>query len=438
MSKSFSLCSSSRMLVSLGLDEDEPCAFLKIWNMDSNKEVRSRLVREIKLATGSVSVTTLACLEDLSQIAVGLSDGSVLLLAAGDLLREKSIRQKIVLASSGSPVTGMGFLVQKNGAVVLFVSTTDKVVQIVTSAREAPVLALDDVGCEANCSTMTDTGEFAMGREEAVYFYTPEGRGACRPFEGRKLIVTWFRSYLLIVSEDPNNKQMSSVNIYNLQNQFNAFSGTFAQVNHVSSEWGSVFLFCQGGKLYQLEEKDTQTKLETLFKRGLYNVALSVAQSQNYDEAAISDIHRKFGDHLYLRSDFDSAIESYVRTITHLEPSYVIRKFLDAQRIHNLTTYLQALHQKGVANADHTTLLLNCYTKLKYDYTNPKCLLFQLFKSRLSSFRPLGTLISSMSLFIPTLSCISRLRRPSKCVVRLAIMNTLSISPNATMSIRGI
>lgn len=52
-------------------------------------------------------------------------------------------------------------------------------------------------------------------------------------------------------------------------------------------------------------------------------------------------------------------------TIGKLEPSYVIRKFLDAQRIHNLTAYLQALHRQSLPNADHTTLLLNCYTKLK-------------------------------------------------------------------------
>ena len=37
----------------------------------------------------------------------------------------------------------------------------------------------------------------------------------------------------------------------------------------------------------------------------------------------------------------------------------MIRKFLDAPRIHNLTRYLQALHEKGRANTDHTTLLLN-------------------------------------------------------------------------------
>ena len=53
------------------------------------------------------------------------------------------------------------------------------------------------------------------------------------------------------------------------------------------------------------------------------------------------------------------------KTIGHLEPSYVIRKFLDAHKIHHLTGYLQALHSKNLANEDHTTLLLNCYTKLK-------------------------------------------------------------------------
>ena len=40
-------------------------------------------------------------------------------------------------------------------------------------------------------------------------------------------------------------------------------------------------------------------------------------------------------------------------------------QFLDAQRIHNLVLYLQELHNLGLANSDHTTLLLNTYTKLK-------------------------------------------------------------------------
>ena len=55
----------------------------------------------------------------------------------------------------------------------------------------------------------------------------------------------------------------------------------------------------------------------------------------------------------------------YIKTIGYIEPSYVIRKFLDAQRLPNLTSYLEALHQQGVANSEHTTFLLKCYSKLK-------------------------------------------------------------------------
>ncbi len=131
-----------------------------------------------------------------------------------------------------------------------------------------------------------------------------------------------------------------------------------------------------------------------LFKKNLFVMAINLAKSQHLDNDGLSEIFRQYGDHLYVKGDHDGAIQQYIRyicssyfylhfsfkirqvmftswfsvslsTIGKLEPSYVIRKFLDAQRIHNLTAYLQALHRKSLANADHTTLLLNCYTKLK-------------------------------------------------------------------------
>ena len=55
----------------------------------------------------------------------------------------------------------------------------------------------------------------------------------------------------------------------------------------------------------------------------------------------------------------------YIKTIGVVQPSYVIRRFLDGQRINDLTSYLQELHSQKLANADITTLLLNCYAKLK-------------------------------------------------------------------------
>jgi vacuolar protein sorting-associated protein 11 len=58
-------------------------------------------------------------------------------------------------------------------------------------------------------------------------------------------------------------------------------------------------------------------------------------------------------------------MQQYLRAIDNTEPSQILRKYLDTQRIHNLIEYLEELHDHDKATADHTTLLLNCYAKLK-------------------------------------------------------------------------
>ena len=60
----------------------------------------------------------------------------------------------------------------------------------------------------------------------------------------------------------------------------------------------------------------------------------------------VAQIERSYADHFYAKHDFDSAMQHYAATIGQLEPSYVIRKFLDAQRIHHLTSYLEQLHEQ--------------------------------------------------------------------------------------------
>lgn len=49
----------------------------------------------------------------------------------------------------------------------------------------------------------------------------------------------------------------------------------------------------------------------------------------------------------------------------HYDCSTNKSQFLDTQRIHNLIQYLEQLHERRKATSDHTTLLLNCYAKLK-------------------------------------------------------------------------
>eukprot|EP01114_Cavostelium_apophysatum_P016791 TRINITY_DN4846_c1_g1_i1.p1 TRINITY_DN4846_c1_g1~~TRINITY_DN4846_c1_g1_i1.p1 ORF type:complete len:953 (+),score=293.87 TRINITY_DN4846_c1_g1_i1:58-2916(+) len=350
--------------VALGDDEEAISPTVKIWNTDKTdaKSGDPLLVRSIKILPATV-VTAMAVSEDLTQIAIGLCNGLVVLIR-GDIVREKNSKQVHLGSETGIPVTGLGFKEQDSA---LFVVTSDSVNVFHTNSRDMRLEVLDDTkGCGVGCCVMNDEQEMVIGRNEAVYFYESDGMGPCFGFEGDKKLLSWFRGYLVVVGQDPSNLKFNTFNIYDLKNKFIAYSETrFQNVTQVISEWGLIFVTTGDGKIYQLEEKDTQTKLETLFKRNLYDVAINLAHSQNYDAASIVDIFRRYGDHLYNKGEFDRAIAQYIRTIGNLEPSYVIRKFLDAPRIHNLTSYLQALHEKGLANADHTTLLFNCYTKLK-------------------------------------------------------------------------
>lgn len=84
-------------------------------------------------------------------------------------------------------------------------------------------------------------------------------------------------------------------------------------------------------------------------------------------KTAFFDEEIEKADHLFRNGKFDRAAAQYVKTIGRLEPTFVIKKFLDSKRLVNLTTYLEALHQKSCASQEHTKILLNCYSKLKND-----------------------------------------------------------------------
>ena len=94
-------------------------------------------------------------------------------------------------------------------------------------------------------------------------------------------------------------------------------------------------------------------------------MAINFAQKAGVDAAQRNVILRKYGDYLYKKGDYDTAMQQYLKAIDNTEPSQVIRKFLDSQRINNLIEYLEELHEHDKATIDHTTLLLNCYAKLK-------------------------------------------------------------------------
>jgi hypothetical protein len=69
-----------------------------------------------------------------------------------------------------------------------------------------------------------------------------------------------------------------------------------------------------------------QQRLEMLYQRNMFPLALDLAQKSGMDGQQQSIIYRKFGDHLYQKADYDSAMVQYIRAIDTTEPSQVIRK----------------------------------------------------------------------------------------------------------------
>eukprot|EP00794_Sanderia_malayensis_P012216 gene12216-13473_t len=359
------------ILVSVGEDEKGANNLIKVWNFDkidkNGVPFRCKTYRAI-VGSKNVSVSAISVHENLSQMAIGFYDGTVLIVR-GDVTRERQSRQRN-LHQDKYPVTGLAYK-QIGSNVIIFVTTTETVTSYNLSAKDRRE-QLDEFGCNFKCSAISEVSQenqFVIARTDALYFYQPEGRGPCLAFEGEKKIVCCFHGYLVVVSKDVKQlpragMSMNVLTVYDTQNKFIAYTAPFPEILDVLGEWRSLHIITQDGKVFRLEEKDTQTKLETLFKKNMYDMAISLAKSHHYSDGLV-EIFRQYGDHLYSKGNHDGAIDQYIRTIGHLEASYVIRKFLDAQRIHNLTRYLQALHEKGLANTDHTTLLLNCYTKLK-------------------------------------------------------------------------
>lgn len=156
------------------------------------------------------------------------------------------------------------------------------------------------------------------------------------------------------------------VTIYDLRNKFISMSHLLPlgdTVRMVHHDGGVAYVITSSWAIIRFQEKDTASKIDVLLRKSLYPLAISLAVEEQSEVTEVMRLYRMYADHLYKKNDFEGAIAQYCYTIGHVQPSYVIKRFLDAQRISNLTLYLEKLHSRGIATKDHTTLLLTCYTK---------------------------------------------------------------------------
>jgi len=394
--------------------------------------------------------TALEVTEDLQQMAIGFSDGDVLLIRSDPFLPSDILQEKGHLYStlsydgdqSNVHVTGLGF-----GWAVkdlwLWVATSANLRAYHTNvsagapqgARRAfstrnrladvvPGPLLDSEGCRPRCccivkpplaaptiapqpsfstflmeravgksSQVVESWSeeqhgrerrkqfFAIAKQDRIEYFSPEDPGSVFAVMGEKTHLYWFRNYLVVVTKgrpeisvrnSVQEERPDVIQLYDFRNKLIAMSlplvgEDVGRVHSICRQWNKLLVMTTTRKVFALKEKDTKTKLDDLFRRNLYATAVSLAHSSGCDKSLIMNIYRMFGDHLYSKGSYDDAVAQYCRTLGYVEPSYVIQRFLDSQRIENLTQYLETLHTHPAVtpSGDHTTLLLNCYTKQK-------------------------------------------------------------------------
>lgn len=355
----------SSLLVTLGAEENDNAPIFKIWNLAKVEQKNAKLLlRAVKI--NYPRPCALAVSDNGQFMAIGFQRGNISLYR-GDISRDRSKTLKPLVAGT-MPIVGIAFKHYERNTYMFACSNSGVYVfQLLSKDRETKLELDRDTTSELRCCDLQagqSETHFMVGCDDAVYCYTLDGRGPCYVLDGKKRFIKWFRNHLIVITDTVVDGQ-SAITVIDLLNKFIVFSVTLDRVVAVFVEFGQCFVVTEDKVFHHISEKDLQSKLSLLYKKNLFDIAVRVADSQQMGGDVLAEIYRQHGDHLYNKSQFDAAVEQYIKTIGHLEPSYIIRKFMDPRHIQYLSTYLEALHEKRLATTDHTTLLINCLTRLE-------------------------------------------------------------------------
>ncbi|EUB58804.1 Cleavage stimulation factor subunit 2 tau variant [Echinococcus granulosus] len=378
-------------------EEERVCVWnTKKWSLTSKTSFpvccRSVRTTATTAATASATLDEVVCLEVASTmdiILLGHTSGAVQLIK-GDITSDRQCR-RLILHEFPSPVTNLHYVAatptstttkRHKGRHVLEQTMPESDSGSVSSA--SPLITKPTPSSPyIYAASENKLVSIKLGKKDepvrtAVYFYDLDGRGPCLAIVGNKQAIAVYKNYLVSIRcNRPEANQLdfpdaqSSVSLFEYRNKFIGGEFFLPWAHSIITGFGGLFVLCveEGSKIVELIEKDTQSRLDILFARKSFNLALGIAESDNYSEEELAHIHRRYADHLFNQKQYDLAVKEYIQTIGTVEASYVVLRFLESGLITHLVRYLEALIESGSMvhgrlTKDHTALLLNSYARL--------------------------------------------------------------------------
>ncbi|KAI6175400.1 putative RING finger protein R06F6.2in [Aphelenchoides bicaudatus] len=379
----------SRFLFTVGEDEENAGASIKLWDLGqwANKDEPSCKVLS-KLAFGRSKTTpspavSIAAAETMDLVCIGLEDTTVIYYY-GDLRSDRTYKWKMLREGQSALNDGqmLGVAVAALPTCSVVFTITENCLQSfqIESGSVQKKVQHDAKSCQPNCWYFcSSTNTLALASREMIYFYdahncVDEGneKGRCLGLErgvnklqllshGSHVVLLTQKAALLQTTDSPTTSSLCMLNIYDVEFRYIAFQCPIPSACQMFLFDGEVCLIGTDGVLNKVAEMSLQKKLNGLIEKSLFDVAIGLAKRHSYP--SLKDIYFKYASYLYEKGDYENSIQQYIETIGKVEPSYVIKKFLDGARISQLCQYLEFLHAKHLANGQHATLLLGAYVK---------------------------------------------------------------------------
>jgi len=190
-------------------------------------------------------------------------------LIRGELATARNPKQRVIY-ESGEPITALGFT-ETAKQTLLFIVSTNKVMTYLTVGKGQKVHSpqlLDALGCAWGCVTFRQDGEMVAVRDDGIYMYGAESRGAVFALEGKKSSVALFKEYIVVtspptietkgirsaianvLSRTPDATEQSKITILDIENKFIVHSGSVTgAIKEIFSSWGNLYVITTDGEV---------------------------------------------------------------------------------------------------------------------------------------------------------------------------------------------
>lgn len=377
-------------------------ALINIYTLEKLPNDQTHFHAQVTLRNGNntypISVVSIS--SDLSCIAVGYTDGKIILVR-GDLARDRGSHQRIIYQDKNNePITSL-FL--DNSASKLYAATTTRILLFSTLGKNKGlpdrIIANRD-GVQLHCSAFNRARNeficYSQGRIEMFKFEKDHNGdnlvddSIAFDVPGLKRLESVSENDILLVVEETEETEqslaikdlsqnfghsdMKRIIILDIVNKLVALniivtSSIIDAFSIAASHDESIYLLTSDGSLCKFSPKTSQEKLDIVVQKKLFPLALELAEQYQLSSFAIEKLHKSYGDFLFKKGKTKKATEQYVQCLNVVDTSEMITKFgversNDYEGIENLTTYLLALIKLHPLPKNYVTLLLIVLIKI--------------------------------------------------------------------------